>query len=82
MDWTDAAGLAGVLMRWGAYGAATLGRLDPKSLPALLANFVGACLVLLSLLIGHFNLAATVMETAWGLVALVGLINLARKRWG
>ena len=42
MSWTDAAGLAGVLMILAAYAGAALGRLDPKGFWSLLANFVGA----------------------------------------
>ena len=42
MSWTDAAGLAGVLMILVAYAGAALGRLDPKGAWSLLANLVGA----------------------------------------
>jgi hypothetical protein len=75
MRWTDAAGLAGVLMILVAYAGAALGRLDPKGLWSLLANFVGAGAILVSL-ISNFNLSSTVMEGSWALVALIGLIRL------
>jgi len=77
MSWTDAAGLAGVFMILVAYAGAALGRLDPKGFWSLLANFVGACGILVSLLVADFNLSSTVMEGSWALVALVGLIRLA-----
>jgi hypothetical protein len=80
MTWTDAAGLAGVLMILVAYAGAALGRLDPKGFWSLLANFVGACGILVSLLMTHFNLSSTVMEGSWALVALAGLIRLAVLR--
>ena len=69
MSWTDAAGLVGVLMILAAYAGAALGRLDPKGAWSLLANLVGACLILVSLLVADFNLSATVMEGSWALVA-------------
>jgi hypothetical protein len=77
--WTDAAGLAGVLMILVAYAGAALGWLDAKGLWSLLANLVGACLILGSLLLGAFNLASTAMEGAWALVALAGLVRLALR---
>jgi hypothetical protein len=77
MSWTDAAGLAGVLMILVAYAGAALGRLDPKGVWSLLANLIGACGILVSLLIANFNLSSTVMEGSWALVALAGLIRLA-----
>ena len=77
MSWTDAAGLAGVLMILVAYAGAALGRLDPKGVWSLLANFVGAGGILVSLLVANFNLSSTVMEGAWALVSLAGLARLA-----
>lgn len=80
MSWTDAAGLAGVLMILAAYAGAALGRLDPKGVWSLTANLVGACLILVSLLVADFNLSSTVMEGSWALVALAGLVRLAILR--
>ena len=42
-------------------------------------NLVGSMLLLTSLAV-HFNLAATVLETCWGLIAAAGLIAAIRKR--
>lgn len=75
MAWTDVAGLSGVLLILVAYAAATAGRLDPKRAPSLAANFVGASLILLSLL-HAFNLSAVAMEGSWALVSLIGLMRL------
>ena len=79
MAWPDAAGLGGVLVILIAYAGATTGRLDPKRALSLVANFVGASLILLSL--AHdFNLSAVAMEGAWALVSLTGLARLGWKR--
>jgi len=80
MSWTDAAGLAGVVMILVAYAGAALGHLDPKGFWSLLANFVGAGLILVSLLMANFNLSSTVMEGSWAVVALAGLVRLAILR--
>ena len=79
MAWTDAAGLAGVLLILVAYAGATAGRLDPKRPLALAANLLGASLILLSLS-RDFNLSAAAMEAAWALVALVGLLRIGWRR--
>jgi hypothetical protein len=75
----DAAGLAGVSLILGAYAAAQLRWLDPLRASALLVNLAGACLIMLSLA-ERFNLAAFVMEAAWALVALAGLVRLGLTR--
>jgi len=82
MSWQDAGGLVGVLIILIAYAGAALGRLDPKGVWSLLANLVGAGLILVSLLTASFNLSATVMEGSWALVALAGLVRLGLKRRG
>ena len=76
---TDVLGIGGVLMMLGAYAAAQLGRLDPVRPPSLLLNLTGSCLVMLSLL-SAFNLSAFLMEAAWAVVALFGLIRAFLKR--
>lgn len=75
----DIAGLVGVALMLVAYAAAALGKLDPTRAPALLANLIGAALVIYSL---HFawNISSFVLEVAWFLVAAVGLVRLALKR--
>ncbi|HEX6861083.1 MAG TPA: hypothetical protein VF138_12895 [Caulobacteraceae bacterium] len=79
MTLADAAGVAGVVMILAAYAGATTGRLDPKQLPALALNFIGAGLILLSLAY-DFNLSAALMEAAWALVALIGMLRLLVRR--
>ena len=43
------------------------------------ANLIGAALLLVSLSV-HFNLAAVVLEVAWAIIALAGLIAALRAR--
>jgi len=77
----DIAGVFGVLLILIAYAGATAGKLDPKQGPALGLNLVGALLILWSLSV-DFNLSAALMEGAWALVAVAGLIRLTLKRRG
>jgi hypothetical protein len=70
----DAAGLVGVALILAAYAAAQLRVLDPTRPPALVTNLVGACLILLSLT-RAFNLSAAIVEAAWALIALFGLVR-------
>ena len=78
MSLIDAAGVFGVLLILTAYGGATAGRLDPRHWPALVLNLVGALLILWSLTV-DFNLSAALMEGAWAMIALVGLIRLGLR---
>jgi hypothetical protein len=75
----DIAGLIGVVLILAGYAAATLGSLHPKGWPSLAINFVGASLILLSLT-RNFNLSAAIVEGAWALIALIGLIRIAFGR--
>jgi hypothetical protein len=78
-DVAQAGGVLGVLLILVAYAGAQLGRLEPRQAPALVLNLAGAALILGSLAV-RFNLAAALMEGAWALVALYGLIRLALGR--
>ena len=79
MTWYDIAGLIGVATILAGYAAATTGRLDAKGAPSLAINFAGASLILLSLT-QRFNLSAAIVEAAWALIALIGLIRIALRR--
>ena len=79
MSLPDAAGLVGVLLILAAYAGAQTGRLEPRRAPALLMNLAGAGLIILSLTF-RFNLSAFLMEAAWAVVAIFGLIRLAVRR--
>jgi hypothetical protein len=79
MTLPDLGGLAGVLLMLVAYALGQFGRLRIDSVPALLMNLVGAGLVMVSLLF-KFNLSAFLMEAAWAVAALFGLVRLALKK--
>lgn len=75
MAWTDIVGVAGVGLILAAYAAGIVGKLHPQQALSLLANFIGASMILLSL--SHdFNLSAALMEGTWALFALGGLVRL------
>jgi hypothetical protein len=79
MGWYDIAGLIGVVTILAGYALATTGRLDAKGAPSLAINFVGASLILASLT-QRFNLSAAIVEGAWALIALVGLLRIGVRR--
>jgi hypothetical protein len=79
MTLPDLFGVIGVALMLVAYAAGQLGRLDMTRAPALLMNLAGSLMVLWSLTF-KFNLSAALMESAWALVALYGLVRLAAGR--
>jgi hypothetical protein len=81
MELFDLVGLAGAAFILLAYAGVQFKRLDPHRFAALCMNFVGAALVLVSLRY-KFNLAAALLEGAWALIALQGLIRLGLGRGG
>jgi len=81
MSLPDIGGVIGVALMLFAYAAGQLRKLDMTALPALLMNLAGALLVLWSLTL-KFNLSAALMEGAWALVALFGLVKLAMRKKG
>ena len=81
MSLPDIGGVIGVALMLFAYAAGQLRKLDMTALPALLMNLAGALLVLWSLTF-KFNLSAALMEGAWALVALFGLVKLAMRKKG
>jgi hypothetical protein len=83
IDLFDALGLAGAALFVFAFAGMQFEKLDPHQPPALLMNLIGAVLILVSL-VHDFNLAAFVLETIWGLVAIYGLVKymLRRRRGG
>ncbi|WEK47288.1 MAG: hypothetical protein P0Y56_03115 [Candidatus Andeanibacterium colombiense] len=74
----DIIGLTGTVLFVGAFAYANAA----KELNKLLfnaVNLIGAVLLLTSLSV-NFNLAAFVMETAWGIIAFFGLVSALMKR--
>ena len=74
----DIIGIIGSIIFIGAFSYANMVKVMDKLLFNAL-NLVGAVLLLTSLSV-HFNLAATLLEVAWGLIAFVGLIAAIRAR--
>ncbi len=77
--WADIIGLTGSALFIGAFAYANVA----KELNKLLynaANLGGARSLLLVSLSVKFNLAAFVMELAWGMIALAGLVAALRRR--
>ncbi len=79
MSLLDLGGVIGVAMILLAYAGIHFDWFDPRRAPALLMNFFGASLILLSM-IGAFNLPAFVMEAAWAAMALFGLLKLLLQK--
>ena len=76
MRWYDIAGTVGVVMIVGAYFFLQLGRLVSNSLTYLLANALGAGLILLSLSV-EFNFSAFLIEAFWLAISLFGLVRMS-----
>jgi hypothetical protein len=74
----DIIGLAGSALFIAAFAYANVSKSLNKVLFNL-ANLVGAILLLISLSV-TFNLAAFVLEAAWGTIAAVGLVMAIRAR--
>ncbi len=75
----NAGGVIGVLLVLLAYAGIHFDWFNPKKAPALLMNFGGSALILLSM-VKAFNLSAFLMEASWAAMALFGLIRLLTAR--
>lgn len=76
----DIVGLCGSALFVGAFAYANWAK-SLNKIAFNLANLVGAILLLISLSV-TFNLAAFVLEAAWAVIALIGLIASLRARSG
>jgi hypothetical protein len=79
LRWPEAIGLLGVVLILLAYFLLQVGRLRGNALPYQLLNAVGALLLLVSLFYA-FNLSAFLMESAWLLVSIYGIVRNRRRR--
>lgn len=79
IDAFDLIGLGGVVVLLAAYGLTVADRIDARRPAALALNFAGASLILVSLW-QDFNLSAAVIEGAWAVIALLGLLRHAVRR--
>ena len=76
----DIIGICGSILFIGAFLYANRAEAMDKLLFNAL-NLIGAILLLISLSV-HFNLAAVILEAAWAMIALTGLISALRARGG
>ena len=76
--WADIIGLIGSALFIGAFAYANVAKQLNKVIFNL-ANLAGAILLLISLSV-TFNLAAFVLEAAWGTIAAVGLVLAIRAK--
>ena len=76
----DSVGIIGVALILLAYGLLQLERIDPKSMRYSALNGSGAVLILVSLFY-DFNLASFIIECAWLIISLFGIVKafLSRK---
>lgn len=80
LDWANAVGLVGSAIFVAAFAYANMAETFSK-VWFNAANLVGALLLIVSLTV-HFNLAAFVLEAAWAVIALIGLVAALRKSRG
>ena len=76
---TDIIGLLGVALILLAYGLLQLERINPKSVHYSAFNGIGAILILISL-IYSFNLASFIIEIAWLVISVFGLVKALKNR--
>lgn len=75
----DFIGNLGVALILGTYFLVQIRRLDATGLPFLVANCLGAALILYSLRF-DFNLSAFFIEAIWLLISLVGIFRILLER--
>lgn len=75
--WHDLVGNIGVLMILISYLLLQLGRLKVTNLGYSVVNGVGALFILITLLF-EFNLSAFIVEAAWFLISLFGIVQRLR----
>lgn len=78
--WYDWAGYLGVALVLLAYLLLQARLLRGDGLAYQLMNLLGALGLILSLLFGSFNMAAFLMEVAWLLISLYGIVRNWRLR--
>lgn len=74
-------GIIGVVMVLSAYFLLQLGRLRQEALSFSMVNLVGSACILVSLYYTP-NIPSVVIEIAWLLISLIGVIKVGAKRLG
>jgi hypothetical protein len=75
-DWV---GIIGVILILIAYWYLSIGRWISDSFKYQFLNFIGAWLILFSL-IYHWNLASVVIEIAWVFISIVGMRRACQRK--
>ena len=79
--WHELTGMVGAISILGAYFLLQTERISSDSLAYSMANFIGALLILLSL-IYRFNLPAFIIESVWVLISGFGLLKYVAQHFG
>ena len=75
----DIIGVIGVIFMLIAYYLLNLNRMSANSMNYQLLNFFGAIFVLFSLYFS-WNMASALIEAAWVLISLMGMVRIIRSR--
>jgi hypothetical protein len=75
----DATGLLGAALILVAYALVQAEKMRANALPFLSCNLMGATLVIISLL-WKWNFAAFMLEAAWAIISMAGIVKILRKR--
>lgn len=78
-SWPDLLGFVGVFLVLLAYSLQQMRRIDGNGLLYPLINFIGAALILVSLIYKP-NVPAIVMEAAWAVVSIIGIFFALRAK--
>ncbi|MEO8997961.1 MAG: hypothetical protein ABI227_01265 [Rhodanobacter sp.] len=78
--WYDWAGYIGVLLVLLAFFLLQAAKLHGNHLIYQLMNILGAIGVMLSLGFGGFNLSAFIMQVAWLLISIYGVVSGIKRR--
>lgn len=76
---SDPVGILGVILLLVAYCLLSTNKMSPHSITYQVLNFVGAALILFSLLF-HWNTASVLIEIAWMIISVIGLYRIIRTR--
>lgn len=74
----DIIGIIGSVLFVSAFAYANVAK-ELNKLWFNIVNLIGAICLLISLSV-HFNLAAFILEIAWGIIAIAGIIGAVRER--
>ena len=79
ISWHDVLGSTGVILVLGLYLLLQMGKITASAPWFSTGNAIGSALILVSLA-QNFNLSAFIIETAWLLISLFGLLRTLTDR--